>query len=124
MDKYSYRFQQQQKGPKRGEIHPVWRGIGCLLIVLIPAVAFSASRVIIEAAIEYGWFTVPRDLMRGPSGLPFAFTYGELLGTLILMLLGYGLVVVIYTLVFRMVGPPRYGPMDAPPPKRQKRRRR
>ncbi len=38
-----YRKEQQDR---RWEIHPIWRGIGCALILLIPIMAWFTARLI------------------------------------------------------------------------------
>jgi len=37
---------------------------------------------------------------------------------IILLVIGFGLLTVLYALMFRLFGPPTYGPLDAPPQRR------
>jgi len=50
--------------------------------------------------------------------------YGELFFTVIFMVLGFGLLSIIYGVFYRLLGPPRYGPLDVPPIKKSERRRK
>ena len=122
--------------------HPIWRGIGCLMIVLIPVMSFALAVFTLDYAIEQEW-PVPRQLI-GYARLPdflydssvlvpalnaitsvqhltgylaFAFIYMVVLGAFLSFA---------YAVAYRLVGPPVYGPLDVPPPKgfRAKRYRR
>ena len=47
--------------------------------------------------------------------------YGNLMVTGLLLLLGFALIMVIYALVYALVGPSRFGPLDARPIRRKGR---
>jgi hypothetical protein len=36
-----------QRKPLQNKVHPIWRGIGCFLMILIPLIAFGVSELII-----------------------------------------------------------------------------
>jgi hypothetical protein len=112
--------------------HPVWRGIGCLLIVLIPIISFAAADLTLPFFQARG--LVPRELLvtlQTPSWLRFApvvaqayqflFARPGILATLALtfiyILFIGGVMSVIYGYVYQLAAPSRYGPMDAPPPR-------
>jgi hypothetical protein len=112
--------------------HPIWRGIGCLIIVLVPILSFAAASVTMPVLFNRG--LVPKQLLFTPEtptwlwyapvvAQTFQFLFGRyaIFATLILtfvyiLVLG-GLFSVIYAAMYRTVAPSRYGPMDAPPPK-------
>jgi hypothetical protein len=50
--------------------------------------------------------------------------YATTILTVLLMLVGFGLVMIFYTVIYRLVGPSRYGPMDSPPIYRSRQARR
>ena len=121
------KYQRQTKMPERPyEVHPIWRGIGCLLIIIGPFVAFAAAHTLVELKIENKWLVkylpVPRDLnntVRIPEFLMLPIDeiehfYADLLVTGILLLLGFALIMVIYAMMYSMVGPKR-SPLDSPP---------
>ena len=113
--------------------HDVWRGIGCLMILIIPAISIAAGYETIKFAINNKW-PIPYQIL-GAARLPDIFystpglrtifnpisnipnLYANVLASILFMILIGGLISVIYAAVYRMVGPDRYGPTDAPPPK-------
>ena len=50
---------------KSGEqIHPVWRGIGCILVVIIPIMAYLLSHELVEGPLLS---FIPRELIYTPN---------------------------------------------------------
>lgn len=128
MSKYStYR----QVRPKPRQIHPIWRGIGCLMAIIIPAISVIIAWLIVDAT----WTRLPYWLV-APISLPeFMYRYlpqvanvvgsilyrpkllAYVLFTIFALLILTGILSVVYALIYRFIGPPRYSPVDAPPPK-------
>lgn len=126
-----------QSGVKHAEARstgpqPIWRGIGCLFMVLVPILSFVAAQLTVPFFTERGW--LPRELLitpQPPDWLYFApnlvqvfralFGHPGILATLLLtvvyILLIGGVLSVFYAFMYRMAAPSRYGPMDAPPPR-------
>ena len=115
------------------EPRPIWRGIGCLLIIIIPVLSYAAAVQTMPFFFDRG--LVPSDLLTTPKvpswmwlNIPvvaqiihfligrYAFPAYMLLTFLYLLAFG-GFFSVIYAIMYRISGPSRYGPMDAPPPK-------
>lgn len=123
-DKYSL---QSRAAESPWKIHPIWRGIGCVMMVLIPFIAYAGAALLVQANQESGWFPVSRELGQAVE-IPYLGSvddlYLTLMITLVLSLVGYALITVVYILVMNILGPPRYGEMDAPPVRRSERRRR
>ena len=111
---------------------PVWRGIGCMLIFLVPIVSYAAAEVTMPFFLNRG--LVPQELLFTPQTpewlqvMPvlaqvFRFLFGRyaILATLGLtffyIIFITGILTVIYAFMYRMAAPSRYGPMDAPPPR-------
>lgn len=47
--------------------HPIWRGIGFLIMVIIPFVSFGLSEIILEnLAANVSGFSIPSQLRSGP----------------------------------------------------------
>jgi len=108
------------------DIHPVWRGIGCLFMLLIPVLSYAGAIVLVEANLRDGWVPLSRELAAEvlvPAIGPVPHLYANLIAAALLMLLGFGLLVVFYSLLFRLVGygPPKPGLKDAPPVRRTRR---
>jgi hypothetical protein len=113
--------------------HVIWRGIGCLMMIIIPVISIAAAYETINYGLDNGW-AIPYQLLGKPqmpsivyksSGLltilgpimntPHFYAYAAL--SVIFMIMLGGVISVIYAFVYRSVGPSRYGPLDAPPPK-------
>jgi hypothetical protein len=125
MSKYVRVGAPRQTRPPNAGVHPIWRGIGCLMIVIVPLMSFAGSYLFVRENFKQHWVAIP-DLLLQYFELPFLgrVYYADLALTVFLMILGFGLVFVFYSLVYSLVGPPRYGPLDAPPPKRRARKLR
>jgi hypothetical protein len=126
MAKYEKYKPTQYSSGRPWEIHPVWRGIGCILMLLLPVLSYAGADLLLDENLRQGWVRVPAELARtvGVPGIgPVPHLYANLLLALVLAFLGFGLLVSFYTLVFRVLGagPPKLGPQDAPPARRSRR---
>jgi hypothetical protein len=124
MTKYTQSYTQQQSKPRPWDVHPIWRGIGCIFIFLIPIVSYAGAVLLIQANAKQSWIDLPREIT-GYFVLPFLgrIYYLYLVVALVLMVVGFGILTVVYSFVYRFIGPPKYGPMDAPPERISRRRR-
>lgn len=116
MSKYTQTFQRPSKKPRPWNVHPIWRGIGCILIILIPIISFAGATLLVQENLKQRWVQIPEELQRSfdvPSVGQVLFA--DLAVAFILMVIGFGLLTIIYALIYRMFGPSPYGPMDAPP---------
>ena len=99
-------------------IHPIWRGIGCLFMILIPILAYAGAVVIIREDLSRGWMPVPPEFARAVT-IPLVGSVSYLLARLvvavILALAGFVLLTILYSLLYGFLGPSRYGPLDATP---------
>jgi hypothetical protein len=135
-----YKSYERKEIRRTHEIHPIWRGIGCIILIIIPIMAYLATTVLIQQGQKDQW-AMPSDLMGHPQLPPwlyqFAFTrqfaapiasvnnlYALIAGTFLLTILAFGILAVIYGWSYRVVGPSRFTPLDAPEVDRQAKRRR
>ncbi len=124
-----------QSGVKRPEPiargpQPIWRGIGCLLIFLVPLLSYAAAEVSMPFFLSLG--LVPRELLFTPKtpdwlyyvpvlAQAFQFLFGRyailaiLALTFIYIIFIGGFLSVLYAFIYQLAAPSRYGPMDAPP---------
>jgi len=138
MSKYGVRQISAQEKPRPWDVHPLWRGFGCIMIILVPIVSYAGAVLVIENELltQLG-VPLSYDLIRPisivfssplPEFLPFSVNtqvehlYGNLAVGVILMMLGFGLLMVFYSIMFRMMGPSRLGPLDAKPIRRSRKR--
>lgn len=131
MSRYSAR--QKQTVAEAPQIHAIWRGIGCLLALIIPAISWVLAAFTMQYALDsglpvpyqlVGYPVMPQVLWKVPYMPPvLTFIQGQpnLYGVIVLwviyMLILGGIMSFAYAFTYRFVGPPRYGPLDAPPPK-------
>ena len=119
MGKYQQQSRQTPPPRRPWAVHPIWRGIGCLMIIIGPIVAVAAAHILLDMNLEQGWFGVPREFA-APFSLPVAnYTidhfFGDLLLAVVFLLIGFALIMIVYSIIYSIMGPPRYGPLDAPP---------
>jgi hypothetical protein len=117
-------FQAPQQRKQSWSVHPIWRGIGCFMMILIPIMSYAAAEILVEQNFSAGWVAVPVELARTVTvpvlgNLPHF--YATLAVTILLMVLGFGALTVVFAVFWGAVGPSRYGPMDARPIRRSQR---
>ncbi len=123
-----YRKYERKEIPRK-EIHPVWRGIGCNIIVLVPVISYFIMVLVRPAVINTG--QVPPEIMgrvtfptwvgivpilnniAGYLGSIDQFWLKVILFVVILMLLAT-VSSLIWSVVYSAIGPARYTEMDAP----------
>ncbi len=130
MGKHSRRVQEKPVKPDISQ-GLAWRGIGCLLMLIIPAISIVGALVTIDSPLVR---FIPPELM-GRLFLP-AYFYSTagltkifapitninnlsaiiFVSVLYMILLG-GVISVLYAFIYRAMNPKRYGEFDAPPPK-------
>jgi hypothetical protein len=127
-----YRSSSVKKVRERsGQPHFLWRGIGCIMLLIVPVISIAAGYETIVFALNKG-YTVPYQLLGTPR-FPDLFYqstgmmtllrpiiaikhfYAYAVASIMYMILLSGIMSFVYALVYRMVGPGRYGPLDAPP---------
>ena len=117
----------------QSQTHVIWRGIGCLLMLIIPVMAYILASLTVSMALTLGW-PLPYQLVGMPVMpaslwkyqdlapiLGFIQTqtnlYAILLVTLLYVVLMSSVLSLGYAILYRIIGPSRYGPLDAPPPR-------
>ena len=119
--------------PKRDRIPPLVRGIGCLMFVLIPLVAYGISRPVVTYATQRAWpiprqWLGPPNLSAIPQNLPFVADFvnlfrnennliANLVFTVVISVVLYGIMTIVYGYAFSIATPSQYGPTDVPPPR-------
>jgi phosphotransferase system glucose/maltose/N-acetylglucosamine-specific IIC component len=118
MPKYDKFNPRASAGERTSNIHPIWQGIGCLMMILIPVMAYAGAVLLVQANVSAGWVPMSYEFTQTvtiPKVGSFEYLFANLLVAVALAMLGFGVVVAIYSLVYRIVGPPRLGPLDADP---------
>lgn len=127
-----YHTNYQRVSQKKPVINPIWRGIGCILIVVVPLITYALTVIFIPTVLATGM--IPPELTRHVDfplwvyRTPFldviaTFIRGinnlwlGVIMFIVILLLLTGISSLIYVSVLQVIGPPRYTEMDAPPPK-------
>ena len=130
MGKYTTHSRTPPKPRNRG-VHPVMRGIGCIMIVIVPILAYGIALLLIDYGIQNGW-PIPPNWLRPISIHPlllslrglepvwnFLLSQDNLIAvivfTIAITIVIGGIMSIIYGYIYTIFGPPQYGPHDAPP---------
>lgn len=124
-------LQQAPRREKSTKPHPVWNGLGCVMIVVVLLMSFGLSVMALDMVKANHWpfpyqlLGHPRfpDIFYSTIGLAKLFNaigsvnnlYAYIALTLVFTIILSGVVSVLYASIYRMVGPSKYGPTDAPP---------
>ncbi|GEM_PF-2722779 len=107
-------FSHRTRGPA------AWGGIGCVMAVLLPVLAYFAALLTLEYNARAHWFAVPPVLAARPYGLPVSVAILAL--TVGYGVLFYALYAALYALLYRAAGITPYTALDIDrPPRRRKR---
>jgi hypothetical protein len=122
----------QRKSPEKKGTNPIWRGIGCILIIVVPLLAYGLMLVFVPPIIATG--KVPTQLL-GPVHFPdWAFKLRitadiasyissfnnlgiNIISFLVILLILTGIASLLYSMIYSLVGPAQYSELDAPPTK-------
>ena len=122
--------QAKSSTPNRNVVNPYMRGIGCLLMVLVPLFAFALGDLLAEQRIGYGllppeWYGImmfPPQMYKltGLSSLAVLLaTKNHLQATLFFTVIGIvvigSVISVVFGYLYAIMAPSRWGPTDVPP---------
>jgi hypothetical protein len=131
-DRFEHIQEKKTSGPTT---HPVWRGIGCIMLVLIPLMAFAAADMFYDDAPSIRIFGSPIFQRSGAvyqilvheelwDGAVLRISGFHIIFMILFSLIGFLILSFVYAVVYRASGLSKPGPTDAPPPRRSGRRRR
>jgi hypothetical protein len=124
-------YQREKAKAKRNEVNPVMRGIGCILIVLVPILAYGSAMYLVDYGVRKGWpipatwlgsINIP-PLLQKLAGLAVVWNFlqaqnnltANLAFAVAISIVIFGILAIIYGVSYRLFGPPQYGPTDMPP---------
>ena len=127
MGKYS-KFDNKKKVKAGNKIHPVWAGIGFLMVIIVPVITWAGATELVNFGQTQHWpvlSSFPKFLSPGAfsflpgmnflaqiANLPAIFVF-----FIMMLIIVSGGLSMIYAFVYRIVGPPRYAPDDIPAPR-------
>jgi hypothetical protein len=99
------RYQQYER-PDVNEFekpHPIWRGLGFLLMCVIAIMSYAGANLLVEANKTKGWIAVPTAIRGGVSWAPDL--YAELIVAFFLTFIGFGVLTIVYSIIYRISRP-------------------
>jgi hypothetical protein len=107
------------------------RGIGCIMMIVVPILAYGLAVLFVNYAVQRGWPippawfgppTIPPILMRLQGLQPIILFLqsqnnleANLAFAIVLAIVIGGIMSILYGYMYTLFGPPLYGPQDAPP---------
>ncbi|MBN2550147.1 MAG: hypothetical protein JXB15_13365 [Anaerolineales bacterium] len=98
------------------------------MIILIPLLSYAGAVVLVNENAERStpWLPTLFALMH-PLRIPIInrdlpISVAVLVVSLVLMMVGFALLMVLYSILYSLLGPSRYGPLDSPPLRQPARR--
>jgi hypothetical protein len=128
------KYENRKRVVKKTGPHPIWQGIGCLIIIILPVISYALADLTVQAVVNARWSFLPYELLGTPRFPDFVWKfwqlaalatpltrinnlYANLVLTFIYVIVLSGLASLGYAIVYRFIGPPRYGPQDVPLPR-------
>lgn len=105
MGRETIRFvDEEDQRAKKGRLHPIWRGVGCLGIVVFGILGYYLSGWLLEANVEQGWIYIPPEIM-APEFLPWLppGTLLRLVVAVLAVMLGLGVINMVYAFMFPII---------------------
>ncbi len=122
----------QKMAPEKKHANPIWRGIGCILIIVVPLLSYGLMLIFSPLIIATG--KVPYQLLGHPHFPEWVFKsqistmvasyissinnlWANIIIFLVMALILTTLASLFYSAIYAIVGPARYTELDAPPTK-------
>src|SRR5436190_14941303 len=117
--------------PPRNQTPPLMRGIGCIMMVVIPIFSWGVAELLVRQyagrlALPPSWMGYPKisPVLYRLSGLTPVLNFitnqqalvAKFIFFLVIVIVLGVLLSVIYGYIYNMFGPSQYGPQDVPPP--------
>lgn len=130
MGKYTT-YKKTPPKPRNLGVHPVMRGIGCIMMIVVPLLSYGIALFLVDYGIRQRW-PLPASWLEPLSIHPlllnlrgldpvwnFLLRQDNLIAVLVftiatIIVIG-GLMSVLYGYIYTLFGPSQYGPQDAPP---------
>jgi len=132
MGKYTSMNRKAEVPRERG-VHPVMRGIGCVMIAIVPIISYGLAVIMVNVWLLRGLPLPPEwlgyieinPLLYRVSGLRVILNFigsqynlvANLVFAFAMTVIIAGIMSIIFGYIFKLFGPPQYGPLDAPPPR-------
>lgn len=113
MSKYNMYQKELPPNPRKLPPHPIWRGIGCILIIVVPALSYLIANILIKNRGSIDWLFIPEDIVVVRFSDPFILV--KIFYAAIITLVFLALITLVTFLVNSLFGLKKFGPVDVPP---------
>ena len=119
-DTWRYRSQERDR-EKRKRMNPIWRPIGCVLVLMLAAGGYLFAGWFLDQNARNNWLPIPGILIDPQIGveLPEGLLF-KLVVAFVFMIISYGALSMIFAILF----PIQLGEYDSPPLRPRRRRKR
>lgn len=106
-------------------VHPIWRGVGFALMILIPVISYAATDVL----LRQNWFPIPVDMLAQPGQILYRFIPDPMINIKAMVFVAFLFVLYVIFLLFSSLITSLFGvskqsdPYYVPPVQRKSRRR-
>jgi len=112
MNKNSVSSKERYADHGKTTIHPIWRGVGFVMMIFIPVLSFLISTIVLEYNNTEHWFPIPKEFVINFG--PDHFILMKLFMTVVIGFIIYALFMVVTFFTTGIFGPPREKPVDVP----------
>ena len=98
---------------KKKDIHPIWRGIGLVMLIVIPFLSYLIALELVNENNVRHWVLYPAAIIFRELWDPFIVV--KVLITIVIVIIMYAVFTFITALFYKFFGPPRFGSTDVPP---------
>ena len=123
-------YQPNRKQKPRGP-HPIWRGVGFMMIVLIPIISYAGVDVFLRLNGQNNWMPLPRDLIANQTHFLYRFIPDPMINIKVLLFVVFAFLLYMILMMFSfmitgivMGGPEKNDPFYVPPTRMPRRRSR
>ena len=109
MPKHSV-FNRRAKKPEPPAIHPSWRGIGCVFMILIPGISFLVSNMVIKNISKFPWLAIPGEMVVRNYSDPLILV--RILYTTLISLVLFFMISLVTFILNTIINPKTKGPYD------------
>ena len=107
-----YESNPSRSNPSQNEIHPIWRGIGFVMMLIIPFLSYVGAMALLQENAKEHWVRIPADMLIRWGNDPMIGV--KVLLTVLIAFALYLLFMMVTFMLNRVIAPPRYGPTDVP----------
>jgi len=103
-------FSRKVTKPEVPVIHPMWRGIGCVFMAIIPILSYIAANILIDNANSISWIVIPPEMILSNYTDPLILI--RILYTAIISLILFFIISLTTFILNSIINPKRKGPHD------------